>query len=74
MLSNLKGYRTVIVNGVVALAGVLVAFGLIPAAETVSADQVASSVDALIGGITVAIAVVNFVLRAVTNTSIGAKS
>ena len=68
----LKGYRTFVVNLVIALVGVLVALGVIPAAEAVTAEQVDTAVNTLIGGVAVIVAVVNFLLRIVTNTKPGA--
>lgn len=74
MLSQLKGYRTVIVNVVVAVMGILVAFGVIPAAESVSPEVVGTNVDAFIGAIATIFGIVNVILRVFTNTPVGSKS
>jgi len=74
-LDGLKGYRTLIVNAVLALVGVLVALGVIPASEAMGVTQevIAQNIDTLIGGLGVAAALVNVVLRLVTSTPAGKK-
>lgn len=71
MITYLKGYRTFIVNLVIALVGVLVALGAIPVTEAVTADQVDAAVNALIGAVAIIVAVINFLMRLVTNTKPG---
>jgi len=72
ILTALKGYRTFTVNLVIALVGVLVALGVIPVAEAVTAEEVDAAVQALIGAAAIIVAVINFLLRLITNTKPGA--
>jgi len=67
----LKGYRTVLVNAVIALVGVLTAFGVVPIDQLPSAETLTANFDAVIGGVAVIVAGVNFVLRMVTSTPVG---
>lgn len=73
ILENLKGYRTIVVNVTVAILGLLVALGIIPVAETISAEQVSSNIDAVFGAVAVVTGAVNVVLRVFTNTPVGEK-
>lgn len=72
-LKNLKGFRTLIVQGVVALAGILVAFGVIPASDMagITTENVASQFDAIVGSIAILLAAINSVLRLFTTTPLG---
>ncbi len=72
-LEQLKGYRTIIVNSLFAFAGVLIALNVIPASEAagVTQESIAQNVDLVIGALGVAGAVVNILLRLVTNTKAG---
>jgi len=72
-LASLKGYRTILINAVLALVGVLVALGVIPASQAVGVTQemLSQNIDALIGGLGVAGAAVNILLRLVTTTPAG---
>jgi hypothetical protein len=74
-LAGLKGYRTILVNAVFALVGVLIALGILPASEAmgVTQEMIANNVDTLIGGLGVAAAAINVVLRLVTSTPAGSK-
>jgi len=74
-LASLKGYKTILVNAVFALVGVLIALGILPASEAMGVTQeaIAQNVDTLIGGLGVAAAVINVVLRLVTNSPAGKK-
>jgi len=75
-LESLKGYRTIIVNAVFALVGVLIALGVIPASEAmgITQEMIAQNVDTLIGGLGVAGAAINIVLRLVTSTKAGSQA
>lgn len=72
-LTSLKGYRTFIVNTVVAALGLLTAVGLIPVGETVAPEAVAANVDAVIGAVAILVAAINTVLRIFTDTKAGSK-
>lgn len=67
----MKGYRTLIVNVLVALAGVLTAFGVVLPEDF--AQQLATNADAAIGAVTALVALANLLLRAITTTPIGQK-
>ena len=87
LLSKFKGYRTLVINGVVFVTAVLAGFNVIPtpidvelanaAANNVEAVLNASenlqNVEALSAGVTAAVALVNMVLRLVTTTPAGQK-
>lgn len=75
-LDSLKGYRTILVNTVFAFVGVLIVLGVIPASEAagITQESIAANIDMLIGGLGVAGAAVNIVLRLVTNTPAGSKT
>lgn len=86
-LQKLKGYRTLIVNGIAFVAALLVATGVItvdqvPDANAVAdhAEAVANAADhlndsaALAAGIAAGLALVNVVLRLVTTTPMGKKA
>lgn len=70
----MKGYRTIVFNSIMAVIMLLSTFGVIapsesPEASTVNA--VLDNLDALIGTVTI---LVNFVLRFMTSSKVGAKS
>ena len=68
MLNSLKGYRTVIVNTIIAAIGLLAAFGVIPDPGNVAADT-----ETVVGATMVLISAANFVLRIFTDTKVGTK-
>lgn len=72
-LETLKGYRTFIVQGVLAVVSLLVAFHVIDAAQAagVTSDAVASNVDAVIGGLGVLISAIAMIMRLFTSTPAG---
>lgn len=57
-----KGYRTIIVNSLMALASILVIWGI-----DISPEQI----DKIATGIVTVFTVANMILRAITNTPIG---
>lgn len=71
ILEKAKGYRTFTINAVLAVVGLLVAFGLVSAEEAIGAETIAANFDAIIGGLAAILGVVNVVLRTVTNTPPG---
>lgn len=75
-LDSLKGYRTVIINGILALVSVLVAFGVLSAADAagITQETVANQFDLILGGAGALIGAVNILLRLVTNTPVGSKA
>lgn len=68
MLHALKGYRTVIVNTIIAVIGLLAAFGVIPDPGDITSDT-----ETVMGAIMVLISAANFVLRIFTDTKVGTK-
>lgn len=74
ILESLKGYKTVIVNVIIALIGVLTATGVIPLVDALSAEEVSQHVEALFGAFAVIGAVVNIAIRMFTNTAVGKKA
>ena len=73
LVVSLKGYRTFIVNAVIAALGLLTALGLIPVGEAVSAEAISANIDVVIGAVAIVAAAVNAVLRLFTNTEPGSK-
>lgn len=75
ILETLKGYRTIIVNTLFALVGVLVILGVIPfaTASGVTQELIAQNVDTLIGSLGIIGAAVNVLLRVFTSTPVGSK-
>lgn len=73
--NSLKGFKTVIVQGIVALIGVLIALGVIPASEAAgySSEAVSQNFDLILGGALALVAAINTVLRFATSTPIGKK-
>jgi len=88
LLSKFKGYRTLVVNGVVFVTALLAGFQVIPSPidlETANvlannAEAVAnaadnySNVEALSAGVVAAVALVNMLLRLFTTTPAGKKT
>lgn len=70
----MKGYRTIVFNSIMAALMMLSTFGVIApgeAPEATTINALLDNADALIGASTV---IVNFVLRFMTSTKVGAKS
>lgn len=88
LLSKLKGYRTLIVNGLVFGTALLAGFNVIPSPVDVEAANVIannaeavanaadhfSNVEALSAGVIAAVALVNILLRIFTTTPAGKKA
>ena len=81
-LNTIKGYRTLIANGVALAIAALIAVGALPAAEmsgitpeVVGAqfDQVAGAVDGAVAGVMALVALINTYLRFFTKGPVGAK-
>ncbi len=75
-LEALKGYRTIIVNAIFAIVGLLVVLNVIPASEAagVTQEAISKNVDLVIGALGMLGAVVNILLRLVTDTKAGKQS
>ncbi len=70
----MKGYRTIVFNSIMAALMLASTFGVIAPSESPDAstiNTVLDNVEALIGTVTI---LVNFVLRFMTSTKVGAKS
>jgi len=76
IFESLKGYRTLIVNAILALVGIFVALGVLSPSEAagVTQESVSANLDAIIGALGIAGAAVNILLRLVTNTKAGKQS
>lgn len=72
-LTKFKGYRTFVVNLIIAVVGVLTALGLVPVGFVLTPDQVAENFDVIAGSIAIVGAVLNFVLRLFTTSPAGEK-
>lgn len=81
-LAKIKGFRTLIAQGISALIGVLAMLGVIPVAEiagitpeTVGADfdKVSGSVDVVVGAVMTVTSVINSYLRLITKGPVGSK-
>lgn len=68
-MEALKGYRTLIVNGLVFAFGLLQAFGVVDLVP--SPDEVGGNVDTVSGAVAAIVAVVNGLLRYITTTPVG---
>lgn len=66
--TRMKGYRTVFVNAVVLLSGLLVALGVIDVGPDV--PSIGDTFDTIIGGGAMLLGGVNIALRAMTSTGI----
>lgn len=80
VLNSVKGFRTLIVQGLVAVFGILVALGVVPATEyllTLSPEQlaqeIASRFDAILGGAITLTAAIAILMRAITKSPVGTK-
>jgi fumarate reductase subunit D len=73
ILASLKGYKTLIVNVIIAIIGILIATGVVPAVEALTAEEVSTHVEALFGAFAVIGAVINIFMRMFTSTPIGQK-
>lgn len=62
----LQGYRTMIVNFIVALIGVIAV--MFPEAQLPTPEELGMTVDQFIGALLALLAVINMILRAVTKT------
>lgn len=83
VLEQIRGYRTLIVNGVAMVAALLVAIGILPAAEFAGItpetvgdkfDALAAHVDTFVASSVALLAVVNTVLRFLTKGAVGNKT
>lgn len=76
ILNSLKGYRTIIVQAVLALLGVLVALGIVSASDAagITAESIGQQFDTAVGGAIVITSVIGLLMRLVTNTPVGKKS
>lgn len=75
-LNSLKGFRTLIVQTVLALIGVLVAVGVIPASEAAgyTTETVGQNFDLILGGAITLVSAIGVLMRLVTKTPVGQKS
>lgn len=82
ILASLRGYRTLLAQGVSIVVAALAAFGLIPVAEVAGLtpekvgadfDQVAGSMDAVVASVMTIGAIINTYLRFGTKGPVGAK-
>ena len=82
LLQSIRGYRTVIVNVIAIVVSLLIAVGLLPAAEFAGVnqetvgdgfDKIAANVDALVASVLSVLAVVNGALRFLTKGAVGQK-
>lgn len=88
LLSQFKGVRTLAINGVVFLSAAAVALGVIDtpisaveagaladnAEAVLNATENLQNVEAISAGVIAAVALVNFVLRFLTDTKVGKKT
>lgn len=74
--NSLKGFRTIIVQAIIALVGVLVAVGVIPASEAagITQEYVSQQFDTILGGAISLVATLGVLMRLVTNTPVGKKA
>jgi hypothetical protein len=82
LLQSIRGYRTIIVNVIAIAVSLLVAIGILPAAEFAGINQetvgdgfdsIAGNVDALVASVLGFLAVVNGALRFLTKGAVGQK-
>jgi len=82
ILAKIKGYRTLIVQGIAMVAAALTALGVIPAAELAGLtpeavgaqfDTVSGAFDAAVAGVLGLVAVLNVYLRFLTKGPVGSK-
>jgi hypothetical protein len=82
LLQSIRGYRTIIVNVIAIAVSLLIAVGLLPAAEFAGVnqetvgdgfDKIAANVDALVASVLSVLAVVNGALRFLTKGAVGQK-
>ena len=82
LLQSIRGYRTIIVNVIAIAVSLLVAIGILPAAEYAGINQetvgdgfdsIAGNVDALVASVLGFLAVVNGALRFLTKGAVGQK-
>lgn len=75
-MSNLTGYRTLIVQAIVAATGILVALGVLPAADVagITTEAVGDKVDTVIGAVLILSAIVGTAMRFMTKGKVGAKT
>jgi hypothetical protein len=82
LLQSIRGYRTIIVNVIAIAVSLLVAIGILPAAEYAGINQetvgdgfdsIAANVDALVASVLGFLAVVNGALRFLTKGAVGQK-
>ena len=69
-LERFKGFRTVIINGVVFLVGSVVAVWPESEAAAPTAEQITQAVDWMIGAVAMVISAANIVMRFVTSTPV----
>jgi hypothetical protein len=82
LVNKIRGYRTLIVNAVAIIIALLVAVGVLPAAEFAGIteekvgegfDALAANVDALVAAIVAILAIINGVMRFLTKGAVGQK-
>lgn len=82
-LSTIRGYRTLIVNGVAMVVALMVGVGFLPAAEFAGVtpetvgdkfDTIAAHVDTFVASVVALLAMVNTVLRFFTKGAVGNKT
>lgn len=80
ILTKIRGYRTVIIQAATMVIGLLVLFGLLPAAQWAGVtpevagqyfDSVATAIDTAIGSVMVLLGIVNTWLRLITKGPVG---
>ena len=69
---RIKGYKTMVVNGIIVVGGILVELGVIGAAPDAAA--VSGIWDNLFGGGMAILAAINMGLRMVTDTKVGSST
>lgn len=74
-LNSLKGFKTLIVQAILALIGVLVALNVIPATEALhlTSEYVSNQFDVILGGAISLVATIGVLMRLITNTPVGKK-
>jgi hypothetical protein len=72
-LNGLKGFRTLIVQAVVALVGVLVALNVIPATEALvlTPEYIAEQFNVILGGAIALVSAIAVLMRLITKTPVG---
>ncbi len=76
ILNGLKGFRTIIVQAILALVGVLVALNVIPATDAahLTSEYISNQFDVILGGAISLVATIGVLMRLVTSTPVGKKA